>query len=298
MKNKFLHLSSKKLSTITNEELLDTLNKKLKFVISSNRYLTHDPDINDYYLLSNLEELNLNRELLLEKVLYCLSKPQKTSIDYEIIYDYLCFMNEFSKLLTKQAKTNPKELLQTVALYLEYQNYPENKIICRYGDKGKKAFIVLNGEVDILIKQKKLVRLEEENFHLYIATLIKYKEYSILLNVIKENFEYYPFEIINDEYLEVEDNKSEDKSPTNSPFKVSRKYFSNINRKNNMLESINRITSKKNNLSHHLNQLEPKYRDLIDEPKLKLSYLSKLFNERNQDFSEITVDNISTEKYI
>ena len=189
MKNKFLHLSSKKLSTITNEELLDTLNKKLKFVISSNRYLIHDPDINDYYLLSNLEELNLNRELLLEKVLYCISKPQKTSIDYEIIYDYLCFMKEFSKLLIKQAKTNPKELLQTVALYLEYQNYPQNKIICRYGDKGKNAFIVLNGEVDILIKQKKLVRLEEENFHLYIATLIKYKEYSILLNVIKENFE-------------------------------------------------------------------------------------------------------------
>ena len=298
MKNKFLHLSSKKLSTITNEELLDTLNKRLKFVISSNRYLTHDPDINDYYLLSNLEELNLNRELLLEKVLYCISKPQKTSIDYEIIYDYLCFMKEFSKLLIKQAKTNPKELLQTVALYLEYQNYPQNKIICRYGDKGKNAFIVLNGEVDILIKQKKLVRLEEENFHLYIATLIKYKEYSILLNVIKENFEYYPFEIINDEYLDIEDNKSEDKSPTNSPFKFPRKYFSNINKKNNMLESINRLASKKNNLSYYLNQLEPKYRDLIDEPKLKLSYLSKLFNKKNQDFSELTVDNISTEQYI
>ena len=58
-------------------------------------------------------------------------------------------MKEFTKLLKKQAKTNPKELLEIVALHLEYQNYPQNKIICRAGDKGKNAFIVLNGEVDI-----------------------------------------------------------------------------------------------------------------------------------------------------
>ena len=91
MKNKFLHLSSKKLSTITNEELLDTLNKKLKFVISSNRYLIHDPDINDYYLLSNLEEINMNRKQLLEIVLWCLVKPQKIQLDYKLIFYYLFF---------------------------------------------------------------------------------------------------------------------------------------------------------------------------------------------------------------
>ena len=293
------HYSSTKLTTVT-DQLLENLNKKLKFVIGSSRYLTQEPDINDYYLLSNLEELNLNKELLLEKVLYCLTKPQKISIDYEIIYDYLFFMKEFSNLLKKQAKTNPKELLETVALYLEYNNYPQNTIICRYGDKGDKAFIVLKGEVDILIKQKKVVRLEEENFHLYLATLIKYKEFSILLNVIKDNFESYPFEIIIDE-KDNEDYKSERKSPIKSPFKSPKKYPPNMRNKLINLEKSSPIKNKftsKNYLSYYLNQLEPKYKDLKDQPKIPLSYLNKLFYKRNKDFNEITVDNVSSEQYI
>ena len=82
------HYSSTKLTTVT-DQLLENLNKKLKFVIGSSRYLTQEPDINDYYLLSNLEEINMNRSKLLELVLWCLVKPSKTKIDYDLIYDYL-----------------------------------------------------------------------------------------------------------------------------------------------------------------------------------------------------------------
>ena len=108
---------------ISNDELVEILNKKLKYVISSSRYLIQDADINDYYLLSNLEEINMNRAKLLELVLWCLVKPSKTQIDYDLIYDYLFFMREFTQLLKKQSKTNPKELIEIVALHLEYLNY-------------------------------------------------------------------------------------------------------------------------------------------------------------------------------
>ncbi len=261
---------------VTNDELVEILNKKLRYVISSSRYLIQDADINDYYLLSNLEEINMNRAKLLELVLWCLVKPSKTQIDYDLIYDYLFFMREFTQLLKKQSKTNPKELIEIVALHLEYLNYPENKILCRAGDKGNRAFIVLNGEVDILIKQRKKVRLFIENFFLYISTLLKYKEYMLLLTVIQENQDNFPFKIINDEELD-DDNSNSD---------------SNAN------TYIKSLGNKKKELKNFLQLIESKYSDDENIPSIKISYLNKLFSENIHDYSELFIDNISTEKYI
>ena len=254
---------------ITNEEKVEILNKKLKYVISSSRYLTQDADIHDYYLLSNLEEIKMNRNQLLEIVLWCLVKPQKNPIDYELIYDYLFFMKEFISLLKKQAKTNIKELINMVALYLEYQNFPENKIICRFGDKGNKAYIILKGSVDILIKTKKNVNLEVDNYLLYIATLLKYKEYPLLCQVIKENYDTFPIEIIDDD-----DELSRSISEGNSFFKITEK--------------------KKKEFKNFLSMLE--YKENVT--KVKTSYLSKLFSYYITDYSEILINYTSTEQYI
>ena len=261
---------------ISNDELVEILNKKLRYVISSSRYLIQDADINDYYLLSNLEEINMNRSKLLELVLWCLVKPSKTKIDYDLIYDYLFFMKEFTQLLKKQSKTNPKELIEIVALHLEYQNFPENKIICRAGDKGNRAFIVLNGEVDILIKQRKKVRLSIDNFYLYISALLKYKEYMLLLSVIQENQDNFPFQIINDEELDDE----------------------NSNSGSNANTYIKSLGNKKKELNNFLNLIESKYSGDENIPSIKISYLNKLFSENIKDFSELFIDYISTEKYI
>ena len=261
---------------ISNDELVEILNKKLKYVISSSRYLIQDADINDYYLLSNLEEINMNRTKLLELVLWCLVKPSKIQIDYDLIYHYLFFMREFTQLLKKQSLTNPKELIEFVALHLEYQNFPENKIICRFGDKGNRAFIVLNGEVDILIKQRKKVRLLVENFYLYIAALLKYKEYMLLLTIIQENQDNFPFQIINDEEYDDENSLS----------------CSNAN------TYIKSLGNKKKDFNNFLNLISSKYSGDDNIPTVKISYLNQLFTENIPDFSELFIDNISTEEYI
>jgi len=265
------HLSSTENISITNEEKVEILNKKLKYVISSSRYLIQDADIDDYYLLSNLEEIKMNRTQLLEIVLWCLVKPQKNPIDYELIYDYLFFMREFTSLLKKQAQTNIKELINMVASYLEYQNFPEKKIICRFGDKGNKAFIILNGKVDILIKQKKNVNLEVENFLLYLATLLKYKEYALLSLVIKENYDSFPLEIIDDD-----EELSRSVSIVNSFVKIDEK--------------------KKKEFKNFLNTLEINNKENITQ--IKTSYLSKLFSYNIKDYSEILINYTSTEQYI
>ena len=259
--------------TISNEEKVEILNEKLKFIINSSRYLNQDPDINDYYLQSNLEEVNMNRKQLLEIVLWCLVKPQKIQLDYKLIFYYLFFMKEFTKLLKKQAKTNTNDLIYLVATHLEYINIPQDKIMCKYGDRGNKAYIVLNGNIDILIPQKKSVYLDIENYYLYIATLIKYKEFTLLINVLKDNSENYPIDIIDDNE---EDNELKSIS----------------------LPTVNSRTDeyKKKNLKNFINSYEIRSKKEITE--VKLSYLTLLFEKNISNFSEILINYTTSDNYI
>ena len=259
--------------TISNEEKVEILNEKLKFIINSSRYLNQDPDINDYYLQSNLEEINMNRKQLLEIVLWCLVKPQKIQLDYKLIFYYLFFMKEFTKLLKKQAKSNTNDLIYLVATHLEYINIPQDKIMCKYGDRGNKAYIVLNGNIDILIPQKKSVYLDIENYYLYIATLIKYKEFTLLINVLKDNSENYPIDIIDDSE---EDNELKSIS----------------------LPTVNSRTDeyKKKNLKNFINSYEIRSKKEITE--VKLSYLTLLFEKNISNFSEILINYTTSDNYI
>ena len=200
------HHSIKFLENYEFEKILIPLTEKLLYLTQSPKYLLIPADLNDYLLKTTLKELNINLETFLEIVKYCLSKPKRNDNDNDLIYCYLFFMKEFVNILKKQNNIHFTELIKDVSLYLEYINHKQNSVICKYGDKGKKAYILLNGKVDILIKNRKNYNITEKDFHLYLATLIKYNEFSLLVNVIKENYSFYPFEIL-DDYEEMIQNK-------------------------------------------------------------------------------------------
>lgn len=195
--NKHNH-SNKFLDNNEYEQILIPLTEKLLSLTQSPKYILIQADLNDYLLKTTLKELNINLDKFLEIIKYFLSKPRRIDIENDLIYTYLFFMKEFVNILKKQNTIHFTELIKDVAIYLEFQNYKQNSVICKYGDKGKKAYILLNGKVDILIKNRKNYNITEKDFHLYLATLIKYNEFSLLVNVIKENYSFYPFEIIDD----------------------------------------------------------------------------------------------------
>ena len=150
--------------------------------------------------MNTLQEINLDKSKFLDIVIYCLN-TQKKYEECKIIYSYLFFMKEFVNIFKKQNNNN-KELIENVSEHLDYISYDKNRLISKYGDKEKKAFMLLNGSINILIQNKKNYNITEKDFHLYLATLIKYNEFGLLVNVIKENYSFYPFEII-DNYEEM-----------------------------------------------------------------------------------------------
>ena len=180
------------------EKNINFISEKLIKLTEISRYILIEPDINDYILLNTLQEINLDKSKFLDIVIYCLNKQKRSDEECKIIYSYLFFMKEFVNIFKKQNNINYKELIENVSEHLDYISYDKNRLICKYGDKGKKAFILLNGSINILIQNKKNYNITEKDFHLYLATLIKYNEFGLLVNVIKENYSFYPFEIIDD----------------------------------------------------------------------------------------------------
>ena len=282
----FKNIKKTELENLEYEKNINFISEKLIKLTEISRYILIEPDINDYILLNTLQEINLDKSKFLDIVIYCLNKQKRSDEECKIIYSYLFFMKEFVNIFKKQNNINYKELIENVSEHLDYISYDKNRLICKYGDKGKKAFILLNGSINILIQNKKNYNITEKDFHLYLATLIKYNEFGLLVNVIKENYSFYPFEII-DDYEEMNKQLKKKKasrrvsvSSTSSKITISSIKPFNIK---NLIEDFIPETRKKEN----------------EEVKtITLSYLNNLFHENNNNFEEYNLTHVSTEDYI
>jgi signal-transduction protein with cAMP-binding, CBS, and nucleotidyltransferase domain len=157
-------------------------------------------------------------------------------------------MQEFIKLLkAKESYKKEKKLLDYIlnlSSHLDYMYIPKNMILMNFGDKGDKAYINLSGEVDIMVPNSKIMSVYENDYLLYIASLIKYREYSLINSIINENFPNYPI-IIYDDF-----------TPTEEILSI----FENTNKKEKKLSTFikgnnNEIIKKLldiNNIIHHL----------------------------------------------
>ena len=149
-----------------------------------------------------LKEFEIKYDEFFSKVIESLSKTKRDNEDIIFITSYLFFMKEFIKLLkAKESYKNEFKLLnylKRLASDLFYSQIPKNYILIKYGDKGDKAYINLNGEVDVIVPYLKVMNVDEHDYLLYLASLIKYKEYDLINSVLNDNFSNYPLIIYDD----------------------------------------------------------------------------------------------------
>ena len=81
-------------------------------------------------------------------------------------------------------------------MYIEYEYIQPKKIICKLGDIGDKAYLVLDGEVDIFTKQSRHIQLTKYNYLRYLGSLLQYEEYGLLFSTLKDNYKSIPIEIV------------------------------------------------------------------------------------------------------
>ena len=135
----------------------------------------------------------LDKEDLLKLSLPSFTKPQeeKDIKDIILISLYLAQMKKFMKLfgddLTIIKDNGFYEQLKKIAEKLIYQKINKDRLVLRYGEEGYKFYLLLKGEVHVILPIRKTVYISIKEFKRYMFLLYIYKEFEILRMVIKEN---------------------------------------------------------------------------------------------------------------
>ena len=125
------------------------------------------------------------KNIKLEKCINELRKCSKNR-NYEIIIDYLKTLEPLMKLLEEKFEKN-EEIITKLAPIMIYEEYKENDIIIKYGEKVDNIYIILNGNICILSPKFNEYYMNEEEFILYLLKLRKNNQKEILNQCIKFN---------------------------------------------------------------------------------------------------------------
>ena len=146
-----------------------------------------------------LNELGLKMDELLYLAISSLSKISRNKNEIKIIASYLYLMPDIIKLLKGKDMKKKEQLilkdLISLSESMTYEKYQKNFILTKFGDIGSTAYVILDGQVDVLIKSFKNMNISKYDYLFYLANLLKYSEYGLLNEVINENFSKFPLEI-------------------------------------------------------------------------------------------------------
>ena len=216
-----------------------SIDRKMKLnQIKNNLISQYNKNKNKYEQFYN-ENYNIDNETLFTICLPSFIKnvEARDRNDHILISYFLYQIKKFINLFKDNMKNVNEKLdvkffdsLRYISGNIRYSKFNSNRLLMRFGEEGKKFYLLLKGDVAILIPIKKIINITINEYKRYIALLIIYKEFKLLIEVIKENNSVYDIDL---DFLE--DNSN---------------YVNNIN----LLQNI-RITSSDENY----NQKQDKY---------------------------------------
>ena len=230
MAQNFLHLSPLKEENNSEEE--EENDSKVKSPLRVRRHSIIDSSniINDNSILKEKRINNIKKtikspkkprssiKMISERIIYkknvsskvdlCLyalanlpTKRNTEMINY--IKSYLKSMPSFMNIISKEKNANLSEnLIEQISIHLRHEFIPKNNLVCRYGEKGEKFYIILKGKVTFFVPKMMKCYLNLEEYINYLMQLRKNEEFELINSLLIENRSHYPIEDDNlDEYL-------------------------------------------------------------------------------------------------
>ena len=115
---------------------------------------------------------------------YILSCRLRTKNMLKILNAFLSTM----KFLSLSADNEDKEkLLYSLSYCLKMEKKPQGSIVFRYGNKGTRFYIVLGGEVSVLIFREKTIEIDHLNYIKYLLYLKVIKEEELAKKILASN---------------------------------------------------------------------------------------------------------------
>ena len=111
------------------------------------------------------------------------------------IISYLKSLPNFMNVLSKEKNSKISEnLVEQISIHLRHEFIPKNNLVCRYGERGEKFYIILKGKVIFLIPRPAKCYLNLEEYILYLMQLRKNNEFELIDNLLVQNRIYYHIE--------------------------------------------------------------------------------------------------------
>ena len=132
-------------------------------------------------------KFNIKNEIIdLELINYILNKSKKTENDILILKHFLSSMNFLTSL---KGNFNIDKLLNSLSSNLKLEKISKDTLIFRQGNKGNKFYIILSGEVSILILKEVETKVEIsfKRYFLHLILLKMLKEEELIKKSITAN---------------------------------------------------------------------------------------------------------------
>ena len=132
---------------------------------------------------ARVSETDTNK--LIEIIKYILSKKEKNERDILIIKEYFSRIDKISTLFSS---INSDNIFIKLLSQLNFEEFEEDNIICKEGDRGEKLYITLKGSANVLVqKEGKDGMCTQFEYIKYLIVLYLYQEFGILSKVLFYN---------------------------------------------------------------------------------------------------------------
>ena len=173
--DKILQLTKRNYAEYNNKKLLAQVSED---IISINKILNEDN-----------EELNKENKISFLNIIYfILKKINKKLPETEIIKTYFLSFEKLVNLFLP-LNININDMMTRLVGQIKYEKKGKNKILFKEGDKGDNFYIILNGEVGILIPQEKIIKCCPTEYLKYLIYLYLYQEKNLINKLLLVNRE-------------------------------------------------------------------------------------------------------------
>ena len=197
-----------------------------------------------------------NNKKLVNHVIEIFKKKEKNEEEKKMINQYILQLQPFSQVLSESGPEETQRILRHLNHSLKYKFIPENKIICKYGELIEKFYLILRGEVDVIVPNEEESILTEEEYFLYLLRLKIFNENNLINKIIAKNSSVFTIEEKNfDDWIR-------------GAYKILV-----------MIRGYNNLFSKKkvskNNLNNNINIKSPSKRKSIERGSIKRSSIQR-----------------------
>lgn len=121
------------------------------------------------------------------KAIELFKNHNRTLIQNQFFIKFLMQLEPFNQIVSESANADAEDIIRVLSFILRYEFAPKHTALYKFGEYSDKFYLILNGEVDIIVPNEEEIELTEEEYFLYLLKLRQYNELQLLNKALVKN---------------------------------------------------------------------------------------------------------------